>query len=228
MMLPPPPVSIHALPPPPRTYELPPAPTATEIAEATGLLTETGRRSKQKYRPIPEQLLRELGYDPETGRLYWLYASYRRTGREAAGSTAGYPSHGRMVIHYMYTMYIVSRVIWTKVYGPIPNGLQIDHRDLDPMNNRLGNLRLATNSLNGANKGKARNKTSQYKGVSWDKERGKWFAKCEVNGRQMALGRFDDEYAAHLAYVAATTRAFGNFARSVGTSHLPSRAKPAA
>lgn len=194
MMLPPPPVSIHALPPPP-TDE--PAP-----------------RLRGEHRPLPEQLLRELGYDPATGRLWWLTSYYRRR----AGSSAAHPSQGRLMINYMRKSYLAHRVIWTKVYGPIPKGLEVDHRDLDPMNNRLDNLRLATHGLNLANTGKGENLTSRYKGVSWDKKREKWYAYCNRNGKRKFLGRFDDEYKAHLAYVAAANRAFGKFARTAGTS----------
>ncbi len=39
-------------------------------------------------------------------------------------------------------------------------------------------------------------KTSKYKGVNWDKDRGKWL----VRFRRKNIGRFDDEDVAHLTY----------------------------
>jgi hypothetical protein len=40
------------------------------------------------------------------------------------------------------------RVIWTIRRGPIPVGLQVNHKDLDKTNNRLGNLELLDQSGN--------------------------------------------------------------------------------
>lgn len=36
------------------------------------------------------------------------------------------------------------RLVWAVAYGPIPNGLQINHKDSDKYNNRLANLELVT------------------------------------------------------------------------------------
>src|SRR5699024_11844646 len=35
--------------------------------------------------------------------------------------------------------------------------------------------------------------TSRYKGVSWDKSRRRWRADIKVNGKQVHLGRFENE-----------------------------------
>lgn len=40
------------------------------------------------------------------------------------------------------------RVIWEWSHGPIPEGLQINHKDLNKQNNRLDNLELVTNLEN--------------------------------------------------------------------------------
>lgn len=44
------------------------------------------------------------------------------------------------------------RYIWTLVNGDIPNGMMIDHKDRDPLNNTIDNLRLATPSQNSQNR----------------------------------------------------------------------------
>ena len=40
------------------------------------------------------------------------------------------------------------RVVWTWLVGPIPSGLQINHKDLNKQNNRRGNLELVTGGGN--------------------------------------------------------------------------------
>jgi len=44
------------------------------------------------------------------------------------------------------------RVIWEMYNGQIPKGMQIDHIDGDCANNRMANLRLATNRENSCNR----------------------------------------------------------------------------
>lgn len=46
-------------------------------------------------------------------------------------------------------------------------------------------------------------KTSQYKGVSWDRRRGRWIASARIHGKQTAIGRFDTEEEAYQAYLKA-------------------------
>lgn len=40
------------------------------------------------------------------------------------------------------------RLVWASFYGPIPDGLQINHKNMDPSDNRLENLELVTPSQN--------------------------------------------------------------------------------
>lgn len=44
------------------------------------------------------------------------------------------------------------------------------------------------------------NKTSKYIGVSYDKFRYKWSAEIRENKKRHRLGRFENEYDAHIAY----------------------------
>lgn len=61
-------------------------------------------------------------------------------------------------------------------------GQQIDHINLDITDNRKCNLRVATNSLNQANK-KGYNKFG-YKGIEYHKSINKWSAYFRMNNKQ--------------------------------------------
>lgn len=65
------------------------------------------------------------------------------------------------------------RIIWLWMTGEWPEGL-IDHRDRDAMNNRWGNLRDATPSINSHNQDMHGNNTSGTSRVCWDKSQRKW------------------------------------------------------
>lgn len=91
----------------------------------------------------------------------------------------------------------------------------IDHRDGDGLNNRRYNLRQATRAQNNANQ-QVTPHTSKFKGVCWDKNRGKWSAKIKVDGIIRNLGRYDREEDAGHAYDIAAFNVFGEFARLNG------------
>jgi hypothetical protein len=93
-----------------------------------------------------------------------------------------------------------------------PNGMDIDHKNGDGLDNRRENLRPATRSQNNANQ-QITPHTSKYKGVCWDKNREKWFAKLKTNHKTNNLGRFDNEEDAARAYNRKALEIFGEFAR---------------
>ncbi len=67
---------------------------------------------------------------------------------------------------------------------------QIDHIDQNPLNNQRSNLRAATVSQNGHNRGANKNSKTGVKGVSLH-EGGKYIAEIMVKGRKHKLGLFD-------------------------------------
>lgn len=98
----------------------------------------------------------------------------------------------------------------------VPSSCMVDHRNRDPLDNRRSNLRVATRSQNGANRLADRRKageTSRFKGVAWDRARGRWHAWIHVDGKTRSLGRHSTEEAAAAAYNAAAMEAWGEFAR---------------
>ena len=105
------------------------------------------------------------------------------------------------------------REIFRRANGSCPK--QLDHHDGNGLHNKKKNLRPATGSQNCHNMGKNRRicTTSQYKGVSFWKSRGKWEAEIYIRNKRVFLGFFTDEHDAALAYNREAKKRFGEFAR---------------
>jgi hypothetical protein len=87
-----------------------------------------------------------------------------------------------------------------------PIGLEVDHINGNPLDNRRSNLRLVTHEENQANMSlSVRNKVG-YKGVSWHKKAKKWQAHIMVKGNKMYLGLFLTAKDAAKAYNMASIR----------------------
>lgn len=91
-------------------------------------------------------------------------------------------------------------------------GFIIDHEDFDTLNNQRYNLRQCTRQQNQFHQRVLTVKTSKFKGVSFDRARGKWRASIFLNYKQIAIGRFDDELEAAKAYDQNAIRLHGEFA----------------
>ena len=94
-----------------------------------------------------------------------------------------------------------------------PDGMVVDHRYHDGLDNRKANLRIATiaqnnyNSLKGFYKG-----ASKYRGVSYDKKTKKWRAIIYFENKKIHLGMFENEKDAARAYDIAAAKYHGQFA----------------
>jgi hypothetical protein len=103
------------------------------------------------------------------------------------------------------TIYL-HRVIMSAQKGQV-----VDHRNRNTLDNRRDNLRLTiqqNNSFNTIGKGS----NTGFKGVSYSKERRKFFASIMHNRKTIALGRFLTAEEAARAYDTAAIRLFGEFA----------------
>jgi hypothetical protein len=78
-----------------------------------------------------------------------------------------------------------------------------DHINRNGLDNQRGNLRPSTSAQNKYNARKRKVSISPYKGVTLDRERGKWRARIVIDGRQISLGYFDTQEQAGGAYQAA-------------------------
>lgn len=157
-----------------------------------------------------EELLAAFSYDPSTGDLCWKI-------RPANNVKVGVPirainTSGYYHVGFRRKVYTVHRLVWLMTHGEWPE-LEIDHINLDKLDNRLENLRLATKGQNLTNIPKGCGLTSQYKGVCWKKSNNCWTAQISHNGKCHWLGHFDNEYDAHLAYCEAAKLLKGEYAR---------------
>jgi hypothetical protein len=137
-------------------------------------------------------LSEHLEYYPTTGELFWKKSPGQRV---AAGTQAGsIDSSGQRQIKFKGKTYQASHVIWFIVHGHQPQ--EIDHRDRNPDNNRLENLREVTHRQNCHNR--KRENLSGFPGVS--KKNSRWQARITIDGKTKRLGTFDTPELAYAAY----------------------------
>lgn len=106
-----------------------------------------------------------FSYDAATGRLLW---AIKKPGRMSGiGFEAGSVKHdGRyrsVVVNHK--RYYTHRIVWEMAFGPIPDGMCIDHLDGNGLNNRLANLRITTLSGNQRNRRQQRTNKIGIAGV---------------------------------------------------------------
>jgi hypothetical protein len=89
----------------------------------------------------------------------------------------------------------------------------VDHINCNSMDNRKINLRGCTYAQNLMNRTKRINCSSKYKGVYYRKDRQKFSAEIKVNFKKLALGCYNTQEEAALAYNLAAKRLFGEYAK---------------
>ena len=150
-----------------------------------------------------------LFYNPDTGEFIWE----AKRGRQSAGSIAGSSGHSPYVyIRVSGLVRLAHRAAFAWVHGRWPKG-QIDHINGNTRDNRISNLREASNKQNQANVARRKDNTSGFKGVRPARTKGKWWANIYVDGKIRYLGTYETPEAAHQAYVKAAKIEFGEFAK---------------
>lgn len=170
-------------------------------------------RNREKYLAAEEMIKSLLSYDKATGLLTWI----KRPGKYSkikAGDEAGCKKAIYILLKVGGNQLYAHIVCWFLATGKWPED-EIDHKNLDRHDNRFENLRPSTRIQNGCNRRTFSKTGKGLKGAfTHESMNGRWFAQIVVNKKQIYLGRFSTEEEAHAAYVAASAKHHGEFARA--------------
>jgi hypothetical protein len=156
--------------------------------------------------PVQDVLQRVFKYDLQEGILRW------KMRRDSLGIRAGDAvkihehQDGYMEVRVFDRHVKVHLLIYKLHYGDEPE--QVDHIDQDKKNNRLENLRAATQAQNQANR---TGWSDGYKGV-YKNHKGRFRSIITIKSKQKSLGTFDTQEEAAKAYNDAASKAWGEFA----------------
>ena len=136
-----------------------------------------------------------LDYDPETGCFLW----------KSKNKAGGVCPQGYWRIKINKRSYKAHRLAWLYAYGEMPKYF-LDHINGDKIDNRLCNLRLATNAENQMNRVKpCVTNNSGFLGVNFNKQMNKFAARIQSEGKRIHIGYFDTAEEASDAYIAKKT-----------------------
>jgi hypothetical protein len=135
-----------------------------------------------------ELLKKHLSYDYSTGEFVWLLPTANRVKKGSVAGTTLF--NGSVSIRFKGKIYLAHRLAWFYTYGCWPIGV-IDHKDGNPSNNKLDNLRDVPHVINCRNQKLYVTNTSGVKGVTLVK--GRWAARIVVDGKAICLGTYDNK-----------------------------------
>ena len=149
-----------------------------------------------------EELCAEMHYDASTGIFTRL--KYRGVPKTVPASLK-IDKDGYAVLKFRGASFLAHRLAWFYVHGFWPKEY-IDHKNGDPADNRLCNLRESTNSENQQNlKARRENTAGKLLGTAWHKRKRKWIARIGIGRERIFLGYYPTAEEAHEAYLSAKT-----------------------
>ena len=119
--------------------------------------------------------------------------------------------------HYRRDGYVCHREGNTTVYlhrviTQCPQGMVVDHKNRNTLDNRRTNLRVCTQSQNNLNQRLRSDSKSGLKGVTEHaNKRKRWQAHLRVGGRKKSLGYYLTKEEAHAAYIKVAKNLHGEF-----------------
>lgn len=129
-----------------------------------------------------ERLQEVLDYLPN-GNFLWKKSPNRRI---LPGTVAGTLSNGYIQIRIDGRIFRAHHLVWLWHNGYLPEN-QLDHINRKRSDNRIDNLRQASQTCNMRNRSQFKG-SSKVKGVAWNKYRSQWMAKIQVNRKSIYLG----------------------------------------
>lgn len=160
-----------------------------------------------RQKDLTQKRLKELlHYDPATGLFTWAITRKKCKAGTRAGS---YNDAGYRRITLDYNKYFEHQLVWLYVFGYIPK--MLDHKNRDPGDNRLENLRECTRSQNAANSAKQHNSSLKYKGYWYRSDQEKYRVCVMKDGKKHYFGQYVTEEDAHAAYCKHARVLFGEF-----------------
>lgn len=130
-----------------------------------------------------------LKYDPITGIFSWV--KYRCQTAYPGVKVQCKDRKGYILVGWNRINYRAHRLAWWFVYGVMPTA-QIDHINGIRSDNRISNLRLASDFEQNHNRKKPITNTSGVKGISWSKSHASWVARVAYKGKRYQIGYFTD------------------------------------
>jgi hypothetical protein len=151
-------------------------------------------------------------FEYKDGFLYW---KQDRGSCKVKGKVAGNKSkNGYWEIQFCGIKTHSHRIIFLLHHGYLPK--YIDHIDRDPSNNKIENLREATQSQNMMNSVVRKNNACGIKGVFYRKLTNNWVSKISVQGKSYWLGSFATKEEAGLAYQKKAKELHKDFCPTIG------------
>ena len=139
-------------------------------------------------------------FEYQDGKLYRKHGQFKGIAGTVHG--AGYEQ-----VKIGKKTYRSHRVIFAMHHGYMPE--MLDHVDGNKLNNRVENLREATNQQNQFNVGLLGRNKSGVKNVVWN--RCKWKVYMRINSKTKNLGAFEDLELAELVAIEARNKFHGEF-----------------
>lgn len=138
------------------------------------------------WKIITQKQLKELViYDPTTGIFIW---TEKERGRRFKKQVGRIHTSGHLRVKLFGSFYYLHRLAWFYVHGKWPKD-KLDHKDHIRYHNWIGNLREATNIVNGRNRKLNLNNTTGFIGIRLTPSK-KWKAGIKVDGNNIHLGTF--------------------------------------
>ena len=149
-------------------------------------------------------------YEPDGTIWYREQITGRGRPRNMNKPVGSFNGTGRLHFGFKGKFYEVHKVIWEMHYGSVTPGMEIDHKNNMPNDNRIENLQELTHGDNSKKQLISKNNKTGYKGVSFHKRDNQFQSYICVNYKTIHLGYFDTAEEAYEARKIAELHYYGS------------------